>query len=91
MRNIQLSGNPDSSLPSRPIANVLEIISSFVKPMLPSSHHNHRRPEHLQHELFEMQKRQEAWGLVIPLLEHQDANVQFIGAHTAQVKIARDW
>ncbi|KAK2462484.1 hypothetical protein APHAL10511_005454 [Amanita phalloides] len=45
----------------------------------------------IQHELFEMQKRQEAWGLVIPLLEHQDPHVQFIGAHTAQVKIARDW
>jgi len=45
----------------------------------------------LQHELFELQKRPEAWGLVIPLLEHQDPNVQFFGAHTAQVKIARDW
>ncbi|KAM6488787.1 hypothetical protein JOM56_015755, partial [Amanita muscaria] len=45
----------------------------------------------LQHELFEMQKRYEAWGLIIPLLEHEDTNVQFFGAHTAQVKIARDW
>ncbi|KAG6828197.1 hypothetical protein H0H92_008816 [Tricholoma furcatifolium] len=45
----------------------------------------------LQHELFELQKRPEAWGLVIPLLEHPDQNVQFYGAHTAQVKIARDW
>lgn len=45
----------------------------------------------LQHELFEIQKRPEAWGLVIPLLEHTDQNVQFFGAHTAQVKIARDW
>ncbi|KAG5640243.1 hypothetical protein DXG03_009698 [Asterophora parasitica] len=45
----------------------------------------------LQHELFELQKRPEAWGLVIPFLEHSDSNVQFFGAHTAQVKIARDW
>ncbi|KAM6492019.1 hypothetical protein JOM56_012657 [Amanita muscaria] len=45
----------------------------------------------LQHELFEMQKRYEAWGLIIPLLKHEDTNVQFFGAHTAQVKIARDW
>ncbi|KAG6908732.1 hypothetical protein DXG01_003577 [Tephrocybe rancida] len=45
----------------------------------------------LQNELFELQKRPEAWGLVIPLLEHPDLNVQFYGAHTAQVKIARDW
>ncbi|KAF8064415.1 armadillo-type protein [Lyophyllum atratum] len=45
----------------------------------------------LQQELFELQKRPEAWGLVIPLLDHRDQNVQFFGAHTAQVKIARDW
>ncbi|EAU87903.1 hypothetical protein CC1G_01550 [Coprinopsis cinerea okayama7 len=45
----------------------------------------------LQQELFEMQKRPEAWGLVIPFLNHDDQNVQFFGAHTAQVKIARDW
>ncbi|KAF9456910.1 armadillo-type protein [Collybia nuda] len=45
----------------------------------------------LQHELFELQKRPEAWGLVIPLLDHHDQNVQFFGAHTAQVKIVRDW
>ncbi|KAG5635745.1 hypothetical protein H0H81_010228 [Sphagnurus paluster] len=45
----------------------------------------------LQHELFELQKRPEAWGLVIPFLDHPDPNVQFFGAHTAQVKIARDW
>ncbi|KAF8637543.1 hypothetical protein AX17_002750 [Amanita inopinata Kibby_2008] len=44
-----------------------------------------------QHEMFEMQKHPEAWGLVIPMLDHQDPNVQFFGAHTAQVKIARDW
>ncbi|KJA24831.1 hypothetical protein HYPSUDRAFT_65152 [Hypholoma sublateritium FD-334 SS-4] len=45
----------------------------------------------LQQELFELQKRPEAWGLVIPLLNSDDQNVQFFGAHTAQVKIARDW
>jgi hypothetical protein len=45
----------------------------------------------LQQELFEIQKRPQAWGLVVPLLGHTDPNVQFFGAHTAQVKIARDW
>ncbi|PPR02897.1 hypothetical protein CVT24_002281, partial [Panaeolus cyanescens] len=44
-----------------------------------------------QQDLFDIQKRNEAWGLVIPLLNHPDQNVQFFGAHTAQVKIARDW
>jgi len=45
----------------------------------------------LQRQLFELQKRPEAWGLVAPLLNHDNPNVQFFGAHTAQVKIARDW
>ncbi|KAI0290272.1 armadillo-type protein [Multifurca ochricompacta] len=46
----------------------------------------------LQSGLFELQRRWEAWGLVVPFLfEHSDPNVQFFGAHTAQVKISRDW
>jgi len=45
----------------------------------------------LQGELFEVQRRPEAWGLVIPFLQHPDPNVQFFGAHTIQVKITRDW
>ncbi|KAL1943353.1 hypothetical protein VTO73DRAFT_4428 [Trametes versicolor] len=45
----------------------------------------------LQQELFEIQRRPEAWGLVLPFLSHPDPNVQFFGAHTVQVKIARDW
>ena len=49
------------------------------------------RLKRLQQDLFEIQKRPEAWGLVIPLLNHQDQNVQFFGAHTAQVKVVRDW
>jgi len=52
---------------------------------------NAERLKVLQQDLFEIQKRPEAWGLVIPLLNHQDQNVQFFGAHTAQVKIVRDW
>lgn len=45
----------------------------------------------LQQEILEIQRRPEAWGLVVPFLEHQDPNIQFFGAHTIQVKIARDW
>ena len=41
--------------------------------------------------MFDIQKRPESWGLVIPFLQHSDPNVQFFGAHTIQVKIARDW
>ncbi|QRV85310.1 Myb protein 1A [Ceratobasidium sp. AG-Ba] len=42
-------------------------------------------------ELLEVQRRPEAWGLVVPFLESSDPNVQFFGALTVQVKIARDW
>ena len=55
---------------------------------------NHVSPDdqrRLQQELFEMQRRPEAWGLVLPFLSHSDSNLQFFGAHTLQVKIARDW
>ncbi|TBU41864.1 ARM repeat-containing protein [Dichomitus squalens] len=45
----------------------------------------------LQQELFEIQRRPEAWGLILPFLSHTDSSVQFFGAHTLQVKIARDW
>ena len=60
----------------------------------PTSLHRLSPEEHrrLQSELYELQRRWEAWGLVIPFLfEHADPNVQFFGAHTAQVKISRDW
>ena len=60
----------------------------------PTSSHRLSPDEHrrLQSELYELQRRWEAWGLVVPFLfEHTDPNVQFFGAHTAQVKISRDW
>ena len=60
----------------------------------PTSSHRLSSDEHrrLQSELYELQRRWEAWGLVVPfLLDHTDPNVQFFGAHTAQVKISRDW
>lgn len=43
-----------------------------------------------QQELFEIQKRPEACDFVLPLLDHEGLNV-FLGAHTVQVRIARDW
>ncbi|KAF9269125.1 ARM repeat-containing protein [Marasmius fiardii PR-910] len=47
--------------------------------------------QRIQQELLDIQRLPEAWGLVIPFLNHEDQNIQFFGAHTAQVKIARDW
>ncbi|KAJ7609600.1 hypothetical protein DFH06DRAFT_186857 [Mycena polygramma] len=36
-----------------------------------------------------MQRTPAAWGFVVPLLAHTDANVEFFGVHAAHVKIAR--
>lgn len=47
--------------------------------------------QELQRQLHDLQQRVEAWGLIAPFLQHEDPNVQFFGAHTAQVKISRDW
>jgi len=57
----------------------------------PQNHLSSNDQRLVQQELFEIQKRPEAWGLVLPFLDHADPNVQFFGAHTVQVKIARDW
>ncbi|KAI0772392.1 ARM repeat-containing protein [Trametes elegans] len=57
----------------------------------PQNHLSSEDQRQLQQELFEIQRRPEAWGLVLPFLGHSDPNVQFFGAHTIQVKIARDW
>jgi hypothetical protein len=57
----------------------------------PQSHVLPEQQRVLNQQLFEVQKRPEAWGLVIPFLQSADPYVQFFGAHTAQVKIARDW
>ena len=65
-----------------------QVIQQAYAPQTLVSSEDQRR---LQQQLFEIQKQWEAWGLVIPFLEHADPNVQFFGAHTAQVKIARDW
>jgi hypothetical protein len=36
-----------------------------------------------------MQRTPAAWGQIVPLLAHEDVNVQFFGAHTAHAKISR--
>ncbi|KLO16646.1 ARM repeat-containing protein [Schizopora paradoxa] len=66
--------------------HVIYLIQSAFDPELNTDQQRQR-----QQELHQAQKRYEAWGLVVPLLEHPDPNVQFFGAHTLQVKINRDW
>ena len=67
---------------------VLQLIQQTYSPQTHLQSEEQRR---LQQELYEIQRRQESWGLVLPFLNHPDPNVQFFGAHTLQVKIARDW
>ncbi|KAF8158995.1 hypothetical protein BJ912DRAFT_1069769 [Pholiota molesta] len=71
------------------VQRVAQLIEQAYAPPTPATTPDDLR--RLQQELFEIQKRPEAWGLVVPLMSHTDPNVQFFGAHTAQVKIARDW
>ncbi|KAF8835272.1 ARM repeat-containing protein [Paxillus ammoniavirescens] len=76
------------TLPQYDIVQAAQLIQQAYSPTSAGSSDTQRR---LQQELFDIQKRFEAWGLVIPFLNHEDFNVQFFGAHTVQVKIARDW
>ncbi|KAK4687604.1 importin-13, partial [Tremellales sp. Uapishka_1] len=57
----------------------------------PSTSANPQLAKHLEKELQAIQARQEAWGLIAGLSGHENANVRFFAAHTAQVKISRDW
>ncbi|KAI0341153.1 ARM repeat-containing protein [Trametopsis cervina] len=70
------------------VEQAAQLIQQAYTPQAQLSPEEQRR---LQQELFDIQKRPESWGLVIPFLQHSDPNVQFFGAHTVQVKIARDW
>ncbi|KAL4071677.1 armadillo-type protein [Scleroderma yunnanense] len=77
------------ALPESDIVQAAQLIQQAYSP--PSVQVSSDAQRRLQQELFDIQKRYEAWGLVIPFLNHEDFNVQFFGAHTIQVKIARDW
>ncbi|TFK48147.1 ARM repeat-containing protein [Heliocybe sulcata] len=81
-----------SVLPVLSLSDVQQVAQLIQQAYAPASGQvsaeNQRR---LQQEILEIQRRPEAWGLVVPFLEHQDPNIEFFGAHTIQVKIARDW
>ncbi|KAF8553854.1 ARM repeat-containing protein [Imleria badia] len=80
-----------SFLPTLPQSDIVQAAQLIQQAYSPASAGSSDAQRRLQQELFDIQKRYEAWGLVIPFLNHDDANVQFFGAHTVQVKIARDW
>ncbi|KAI0799725.1 ARM repeat-containing protein [Irpex lacteus] len=80
-----------SFLPNISPGDVEQAAQLIQQALAPQSQLSPQDQRKLQQDLFDLQKRPESWGLVIPFLQHSDPNVQFFGAHTVQVKIARDW
>ncbi|KAJ7609604.1 hypothetical protein DFH06DRAFT_1148413 [Mycena polygramma] len=70
-------------------ADVQHAISLIEAAYAPSAAADLSQLQSLQSALLAMQRTPAAWGLVVPLLAQEDANVQFFGAHTAHAKIAR--
>jgi hypothetical protein len=88
---------PDVQQAAQVRSSILHFLGRFLTTLLQliqqaySSAHAQVDQRRIQQELVEIQRRPEAWGLIVPFIEHPDPNVQFFGAHTAQVKIMRDW
>lgn len=77
-----------SQLPVNDLERVAETVRHLYDP---STSGNPSLTKHWQHELQQIQTSPEAWGLINGLATHDDPNVRFFSAHTAQVKISRDW
>ncbi|KAJ7830228.1 hypothetical protein B0H14DRAFT_3872701 [Mycena olivaceomarginata] len=71
--------SPSSKLPTFPLHLPLPRPSPALQYLI----------QFLQSSLPVMLRAVAAWGLIVPLLAHEDANVQFPGAHTPHAKIAR--
>ncbi|KAL7420320.1 hypothetical protein Q5752_005289 [Cryptotrichosporon argae] len=81
----------DLSFPVLPDADIHQVAQTILHLFDPSTAGNPALAKQLQHDLQAIQAQPEAWGLIAGLAGHEDANVRFFSAHTAQVKIARDW
>ncbi|WVQ82597.1 hypothetical protein IAT38_004727 [Cryptococcus sp. DSM 104549] len=79
------------SFPVLPTSDLQQVAQTILLLFEPSTSSNPGQAKYLQSELQKIQATQEAWGLIAGLAGHEDANVRFFGAHTAQVKISRDW
>nr|XP_031862141.1 uncharacterized protein CI109_002554 [Kwoniella shandongensis]KAA5529213.1 hypothetical protein CI109_002554 [Kwoniella shandongensis] len=79
------------SFPVLPPSDIQQVAQTILHLFDPSTSSNPGLAKHLQQELQQIQGRTEAWGLIAGLAGHDDPNVRFFGAHTAQVKISRDW
>ncbi|KAJ7915384.1 hypothetical protein B0H13DRAFT_2455977 [Mycena leptocephala] len=75
-----------SALAPSDIAHAISLIQAAYAPTAAS---DLPALQSLQSALLAMQRTPAAWGLIVPLLAHEDVNVQFFGAHTAHAKISR--
>ena len=101
--NSKMSGPFPPVLPQADIQHVVSVMSNayrvacltFIPQLVQKAYGGQSispsEQEQIQNDLLEIQRRPEAWGLVIPMLQSSDSSVQFFGAHTAQIKVARDW
>ncbi|KAI8335319.1 hypothetical protein BC941DRAFT_67870 [Chlamydoabsidia padenii] len=64
------------------VTNLVEQLYSSADPQATKS---------IQEQLQYIQKQPEAWNIASNLLSSQSDHCRFFGAHTFQVKVARDW
>ncbi|KAJ7220593.1 armadillo-type protein [Mycena pura] len=83
------AGSDSTGLAPLAPADVAQAIALIQTAYAPDASSDPAQIESLQSALLAMQRTPAAWGLIIPLLGHDDLNVQFFGALTAQAKIAR--
>ncbi|AFR92571.1 hypothetical protein C343_00448 [Cryptococcus neoformans C23] len=79
------------SFPVLPQSDLTQVAQTILQLFDPVTSSNPAQAKYLQSELQKIQGTPEAWGLIAGLASHEDTNVRFFGAHTAQVKISRDW
>lgn len=80
-----LHGLSFPSLAPSDLAQVASTIQALFSASSPA------QTQALQASLQQIQSSLEAWGLISGLAGHPDPNVRFFSAHTAQVKVSRDW
>ncbi|BEJ13429.1 hypothetical protein CspHIS471_0306030 [Cutaneotrichosporon sp. HIS471] len=79
------------AFPVLPASDIGQVAATILHLFDPATSAQPALAKSLQQQLQDLQARPEAWGLISGLAKHDDANVRFFSAHTAQVKISRDW
>ncbi|KAJ7661996.1 hypothetical protein DFH06DRAFT_1129159 [Mycena polygramma] len=82
------NGEQQQPIPVLAPADVQHAISLIQSAYAPSAATDLPQLQSLQSALLTMQRTPAAWGLVVPLLAHEDANVQFFGAKIARGDLA---